>query len=232
MRRTVHMAMMFAGAAALAACAPKPAPAPPPPAAKPAPAVVYIPSRPIPPNNAANTVLLPARGMDGSFATINRGMTGERAFWQMKIGLNVAAIGCRGPEEPVLVGAYNAFIKTHGKAISANEKKVVAELGKAAGTTGVTERDRLSTKLFNYFAQPPAHDGFCARATELAQVVAATPAAQLIGNAAEQLPQLDQPFVDFYAAYAQYETDVAAWDARYGARAGTPAAPVASMTKP
>lgn len=219
----------------LAACAPTPKPLPvpaPAPAPTPAPAPIVIPPRPLPPGNAAVTQQLPPRDtLTGRFVTINSGVTGERAFWQLKTGLNVAAIGCRGPEEATLVAAYNQIIKAHTRAIQAAEKKVIADLGKAARTNGVKERDRLSTQLFNYFAQPPAQRAFCDRALVLAQTVATTPSAQLVTNATDQLVTLDAPFTDFYEAFARYQVDVADWDARYAAMfAPPPAAPAPPVT--
>ena len=202
----------------LAACAPKPAPIVTPKPAPAPPPVVQIPPRPLSPGSAAETQQVPPRDATGRYVTINSGMTGERAFWQLKTGLNVAAIGCRGPEEAPLVAAYNQIIKSHTRSIVAAEKKVIADLGKANRTSGVKERDRLSTQLFNYFAQPPAQRPFCERALALAQTVATTPAAQLFPNAAEQLATLDQPFTDFYAAFERYKAEAAAWDAQYGRR--------------
>lgn len=211
--------------ASVAACAPKP---PPPAPRPPAPPVVVIPPRPLPPGNASLTQILPGRGIDGRFVTANSGVTGERAFWQLKIGLNVAAIGCRGLEEATLISAYNNIIKAHGKTIRDTEKSVIRDLGKETKTNGTAARDRLSTQLFNYFAQPPAQRAFCARANEIAQMVSTTPSAQLLEQAPAHLVQLDQPFVDFYEAYAKYQADVAAWDARYApqpAPLGTAAVP-------
>src|SRR3546814_6999564 len=101
--------------ASVAACAPKPPPPPPPP--PPEPVVIIVPPRPIPPNQAAATQILPMRGLDGHFATLNSHVSGDRAFWQLKIALNVAAIGCRGVEKPTLVAAYNNIIKAHAKPI-------------------------------------------------------------------------------------------------------------------
>lgn len=197
----------------VAACTATPPPKPvvvvPPPA-------IIIPPRPTPPNSAAPTLLMPARGIDGRFITVNSGITGERSVWQMRIALNVAAIGCRGVEEATMIAAYNQLLKVHGKAFSAAEKRVISELGKATGTNGIAERDRFSTKLFNYFAQPPAQAAFCNKANQLAQLVATTPTAQIIPTSELYLTQLDQPFHDFYEAYAAYQRDVIAWDARYG----------------
>ncbi len=199
--------------ASVAACAPKPPPPPPPP---PPPAVVIVvPPRPYPPGNAAVTQILPGRGMDGRFVTANSNITGDRAFWQLKIGLNVAAIGCRGLEETTLVSAYNNIIKTHGKVIKSTEKSVISQLGKDNKNNGIAPRDRLSTQLFNYFAQPPAQRAFCARANEIAQLVSATPTAQLVEQAPAHLARLDQPFQEFYEAYAKYQSDAVAWDAKY-----------------
>ncbi|NJS15434.1 MAG: hypothetical protein HC788_13550 [Sphingopyxis sp.] len=170
------------------------------------------------PGSAAETQRVPTRDAMGRYVTINSGVAGERAFWQLKTGLNVAAIGCRGGNEAALVAAYNQIIKNHTRSIQAAEKKVIADLAKANRTTGVKERDRLSTQLFNYFAQPPAQTEFCRRATVIAQTVATTPSAQLIANAESQLATLDQPFTDFYAAFERYKIDAATWDARYAPR--------------
>ncbi len=213
----------------LAACAPKPAPIVTPKPAPAPPPVVQIPPRPLSPGSAAETQQVPPRDATGRYVTINSGITGERAFWQLKTGLNVAAIGCRGPEEAPLVAAYNQIIKSHTRSIVAAEKKVIADLGKANRTSGVKERDRLSTQLFNYFAQPPAQRPFCERALVLAQTVATTPSAQLFANASEQLATLDQPFTDFYAAFERYKAESAEWDARYAQR---PAATTVASTNP
>jgi hypothetical protein len=219
--RKIILAGLLASAAA---CAPKPPPPPPPP--PPAPPVVVIPPRPLPPGNASLTQILPGRGIDGKFVTANSGVTGERAFWQLKIGLNVAAIGCRGLEETTLVAAYNNIIKTHGKTIRETERSVIRNLGKETRTNGTAARDRLSTQLFNYFAQPPAQRAFCARANEIAQIVSATPSAQLVEQAPVHLGRLDEPFIDFYEAYAKYQADVAAWDAKYAPRPAPISAPM------
>ncbi|WP_293843607.1 hypothetical protein [Sphingopyxis sp.] len=210
--------------ASVAACTKAPPPPPPPP---PPPVVIVVPPRPLPPGNAAVTQILPGRGIDGRFVTANSNITGDRAFWQLKIGLNVAAIGCRGLEETTLVSAYNNIIKAHGKVIRSTEKNVITQLGKDTKTNGTAARDRLSTQLFNYFAQPPAQRGFCARANEIAQLVSSTPTAQVIEQAPAHLARLDQPFHDFYEAYARYQYDVAAWDAKYA-----PPPPVMSAPAP
>lgn len=227
--RKIVMVGLLAG---VAACAPPPPPPAPPPPPPPAPVVIVIPPRPLPPGNASPTQILPGRAIDGRFVTANSNITGDRAFWQLKIGLNVAAIGCRGLEETTLVSAYNGIIKAHSKVIKSTEKTVITQLGKETKTNGVSARDRLSTQLFNYFAQPPAQRAFCARANEIAQIVSTTPTTQVIEQAPMHLAQLDQPFSDFYEAYARYQYDVAAWDAKYAPPPPIISAPAPLTTNP
>lgn len=218
--------------ASIAACAPPPPPPAPPPPPPPPPPVIIVPPRPLPPGNAATTQILPGRSFDGRFVTANSNITGDRAFWQMKIALNVAAIGCRGLEEATMVSGYNMIIKNHGKTIKSTEKAVISQLGKETKTNGVAARDRLSTQLFNYFAQPPAQAAFCARANEVAQIVATTPAADVVAQAPGHLARLDQPFIDFYEAYARYQLDVMEWDARYAPPPPIMTAPAPLTTNP
>src|SRR3546814_9084909 len=55
--------------ASVAACAPKPPPPPPPP--PPEPVVIIVPPRPIPPNQAAATQILPTRGIERKSTRVN-----------------------------------------------------------------------------------------------------------------------------------------------------------------
>lgn len=201
------------GAVTLAGCAAK---APPPAPVVTPPVVQAIPPRPTPPNSAARTLALPPRAADGTFMTPNARVAGSRAFWQVRIALNVAAIGCRGSEEATMIAGYNNFVKLYAAPIRNTERSVISELATATGTNGVAARDKLSTELFNYFAQPPAQRKFCAVATDMVGRVNATPAAQAITMAPAWLAELDQPFSDFYTAYATWQTDAAAWDRTYG----------------
>lgn len=166
---------------------------------------------PQPPGYAAPNLLLPARNAAGDFLTPNRNLTGHDAFWNMRIALNVAAIGCRGPGSLQLVADYNRIIARHSPMIRTAESAVIKRLG-------VSARDRNSTKLFNYFAQPPAQREFCRVAGSVAQQVSGMEAAALMAAAPKLLDQLDQPFVDFYHAYGRYQVELAAYRAGRGHR--------------
>jgi hypothetical protein len=159
---------------------------------------------PLPPGYASPTLRLPPRDASGDFTTPNRNLTGQDAFWNLRIALNVAAIGCRGQGSLQLIADYNNIISRHGNLIRAAEASVIGKIGVAA-------RDRTSTKLFNYFAQPPAQREFCRVAGSLAQQMSRMDGATAMKMAPSMLAEADKPFVDFYHAYARYQVDLAAY---------------------
>lgn len=202
-------------ALALAACAPKPAPTPPPPVIVAPPPPPPPPPRPMPtpPRSSALNLTIPIADMNGRRLTPNVDLTPEQSLWQLRIALNVAALNCRGPDEAVLVANYTRFLNTHRAAIARSERTVIAGLGRLTGTNGIAARDSLSTRLYNYFAQPPVHDDFCRVATDVTAQSAAEPTAAILPFAALKIAEVDRPFVDFYDAYDRYRIELAQWQA-------------------
>lgn len=176
-------------------------------------------SEPQAPGYAAPNLRLPARNAQGEFVTPNQQLSGHDAFWNLRIALNVAAIGCRGPKSLELVSDYNRIIARHGNLIRESERMVIARLGRETRSNGVGARDRTSTRLFNYFAQPPAQQGFCMAAGPIARRLAEMDSSAAIAATPDLLRKIDAPFVDFYTAYARYQVDLAAFHAT---RAPTP----------
>lgn len=175
-------------------------------------AAASLPREPEPPGNAAPTLRLPPRDATGEFETPNRDLYGERAFWNVRIALNVAAIGCRGPQAAEMVADYNRLLTRHAQLVRSSETLVIANLARAGGN-GIAARDKLSTRLFNYFAQPPAQAGFCDEAAEVASELADGSSEHALMRASAWLARLDQPFVDFYHAYDRYRVELVAWKA-------------------
>lgn len=168
---------------------------------------------PLPPGNAAPTLRLPQRDENGDFLTPNRDLHGERAFWNVRIALNVAAIGCRGAHGTQLVADYNHLLQRHAALVRSSETLVIASLARSTGSNGIAARDKLSTRLFNYFAQPPAQAEFCAAAAQVAAELAQNSTDHAMPRATALLARLDQPFVDFYHAYDRYQVELVAWKA-------------------
>ncbi len=143
--------------------------------------------------------------------TPNVDLTPEQALWHFRIGLNLAALNCRGPDDQILIDNYSRFLTNNRRAIAAAERAVIAQLGRQTGTNGIAARDSLSTQLYNYFAQPPVIQQFCPIAFNLAGLAAVEPTATILPFAAVRIGEMDQPFVDFYNAYARYQADLILW---------------------
>jgi hypothetical protein len=215
----------------LASCAAPPPPAPPPPPRIIAPAPAPMPM-PYPPGQAAPNLVIPVTDLNGRRLTPNIDLTPEQALWQFRIGLNVAALNCRGPDEAILVANYSRFLTANRAAIARAERAVIAGLAASTGTNGISARDNLSTRLYNYFAQPPVQQQFCPVATNLTALASVEPTATILPFAATRIAELDQPFVDFYAAYNRYQADYARWQAQQPAAIIMPAVVPPSTVAP
>ena len=139
---------------------------------------------------------IPAALADGSYPTPNRDLEAAVAVWHLRAALNVAALVCQGPEDAALTAGYNRLITDRKGTFDAALKAAL----KAAGSQAA--HDTAMTRLYNYWSQPPAHAGFCARAGAALAAAQAVPAKDKLGpTALVQLAVLDAPFTDFYAAY-------------------------------
>lgn len=199
--------LVAAAALAIAGCARKPEPAPPPP---PVPVATPTPApMPTPPAGSAAGLRTPTALPDGSYPTPNRALSSAAAAWHLRSALNVAALQCN-VSDPTVVANYNALIKTQAKSLAAAHKAISAEY-KAGGGDWEDRFDDTMTRLYNFFAQPPVQAEFCARAVPMIASAAALPAGAFESFATGALPQLDQPFIDFYRRYDLYRVELAAW---------------------
>lgn len=161
---------------------------------------------PRPPFGAAPNLSLPMRLADGGYATPNRDLSEAATLWHVRAALNVAVLTC--PQSPALVTHYNRLLSTHRGPLAKAHAGVTAEYRGG-------DLDAAMTRVYNYFAQPPAQHAFCPVAADLLSQAFAVPPADLAGFARRALARLDAPFVDFYRAYDAYRSDLALW------RAGT-----------
>lgn len=201
----VSTVAMLVGLGLLAGCAKKPveiiAVTPPP---RPAPAVM-----PKPPRGSALRLAIPAPLPDGSFATPNRNLSGAASIWHLRSGLNVAALQCGTASSD----QYNAMLRTHKPALAAAFKTLEGE-HRSGGGDWQDRFDDTMTRLYNYFAQPPAQRAFCEAAIPvLAEAASVTPDA-FESFARTAIARIDQPFADFWGEYRRYRIDLAAWQAK------------------
>lgn len=171
-------------------------------------------SRPRAPYGASDNLVTPPLAPDGRYATINHGIGEAETLWHLRAALNVAALGCRGTAEKSIVASYNKFLQRHKKALAA---------AYAAEKRGYRDRqavgfDAHMTRVYNFFAQPPAQAPFCREAAAVSAEAATVPQAGLQAFAQSALPRLEAPFTQFYRAYDDYRRALAAWEARHGRR--------------
>lgn len=204
-KRATTLALLV-GLGLLAGCAKKPveiiAVTPPPP--PPTPLVM-----PKPPRGSAPRLAIPAPLPDGSFATPNRNLSGAASIWHLRSGLNVAALQCGTASSD----QYNAMLRTHKPALATAFKTLESEY-RSGGGDWQDRFDDTMTRLYNYFAQPPAQRAFCEAAIPvLAEAASVTPDA-FEGFARTAITRIDQPFADFWGEYHRYRVDLAAWQAK------------------
>jgi hypothetical protein len=208
--RLIGTGGLLAVVAALSACAPKaapPKPAPPP--------VVIVPPRPYPPLGAPANIVPPPVDGYGMRRTINTGLTQAQATWNLRSAYNVAALNCTRPEHAAILENYRAYLKTHGKQLTATNKAIDKEFKDKIGKNFVKAREAFMTQVYNYFALPPTLPLFCDASLAMSEELKLTKPADLDSASAGQLARLDQVFKDFYTGYDQYRVDLAAWQARY-----------------
>jgi hypothetical protein len=200
-----------------------------PPAAIVAPvAAVVLPDEAEPelPKGAAPGFEPPAVDGAGGYLTPNRGLSGEETTWHLRVALNVAALGCRG----ALVDGYNALLTTHKVALAATAEAVTMRYKARFGQGWQAQQDDAMTRLYNFWALPPAQVAFCAAASGvLAEATTVAPDA-LPGFAAAALPRIEAPLIAFFAEYDRWRTAHAGWAARH-TRAPAAMIAVAAVTR-
>jgi hypothetical protein len=191
-----------------------------------------IPPMPILPVGLPPTMKVPPTDAAGTYLTLNHGVDQAQAVWHMRSALNVAALSCRGgAREAAIIAAYNTMLKAQkaplAKALRTTETRFKAERGK----TWQADYDSHMTRVYNFFAQPPAQQRFCEVSAAIIAEGGAVAPADFTAFAAAALPRLEAPFTDAYRAFDGYRRELAAWQARYGVPVATAlnAAPAANV---
>lgn len=166
---------------------------------------------PVAPVGSAPNQAIPARDSLGRYATPNSDLGPDETSWHVRAALNVAALGCRDAAETQTVAAYNRLLRAQRETLASADTVVKAAYRARHGADWENAHDRQMTRVYNFFAQPTGHDGFCAAAREVLDRAATVTPAQYADFAAEALPRLEAPFTDFYRAYETYRVEYAAW---------------------
>lgn len=171
-------------------------------------------ARPLPPAGSTPSQLIPAVAGDGRYATINHGISREQTAWHVRAALNVAALGCRDEAERETVAAYNAMLGRHKAPLAAADSAVKAQYRARYGAGWDSRHDRDMTRVYNFFAQPPAQTGFCRVARDVLAEAGLVRPDQFAAFAADALPRLEAPFTDFYRDFDAWRIADRAWQGR------------------
>jgi hypothetical protein len=172
--------------------------------------------RPQPPNDAAPQTPIPPVGVDGKRQTVNANLTTAQTTWNLRSGLNVAALNCLDPQHALILEAYKVLLEKHDKQLTATNRALDAEFRATYGSNSRDVRDQYMTRVYNYFALPPVMDAFCDAALRISQNYLQAPPEDIDVYAANTLPLLEAEFVRFFDAFDNYRLAAAEWDARYG----------------
>ncbi len=197
----------------IAACStPKPPPVVP---TLPPPVVPTV--RPLPPMGAVENMSIPDVDDSGKYLTPNRGVTSNTALWHVRMALNVAALACHDNAD-LARSQYNRMLHVHQAVLNEANKAVDRNYSYAyGGSPGLSQRERLNTVVYNFFSLPPVTKSFCPVAIRVGAKILSMPSSALLTYAPEALAELEKPFQDFYAAYADYLRRLAEWQSRFGA---------------
>lgn len=196
------------------------------------PVVAMPPLRPEPPFSASPFTEIPARDTAGIRQTINAGLNSTETLWNLRSAWNVAALNCLSSQYAPITDGYRAFLETNEGALAAANSNLDEQFRVNFGGNYKRTRDSHTTRLYNYFALPPARLYFCDAVLGTAQRYGAAPPADIDSFAAAELAQIEQAFDRFYGEFEQYQVDRVEWQNVYGPEYGAVYAPLAPAPAP
>jgi hypothetical protein len=171
---------MLAGAVllVLAACGPR---------TEAPPATVAPPAPPAPP---------PIASMPADMQALHENLSDLERIWHLRAALNVAALSCgQAAGQGQLVADYNQMLARHRGVLARAYAAKQARFKAAYGAQWQRELDTHMTKLYNYFAWPPAQPSFCPAAAAEAREAASVVPASFEAHAPPAFVRVNGPFL-------------------------------------
>lgn len=108
-------------------------------------------------------------------------------MWNLRSGLNVAALQCQFSPYLRTVGNYNALIAHHSRELAAAYTTLEGYFRRVKGRTGPREFDLYSTQTYNGFSAFEAQLGFCQTAARIGREALSIPKGQFGQLAANRM---------------------------------------------
>ena len=129
-------------------------------------------------------------------------------LWNLRSGLNVAALQCQFSPYLRAVDNYNAFLDHHSGELAEAYTELNGYFRRLHGQReGARKFDDYSTQTYNNFSTMQAQIGFCQTAANIAKEALATPKGQLAQLATQRMRKLRSsliPAYDYLAIYNPY----------------------------
>jgi len=107
------------------------------------------------------------------------------SVWQLRAGLNVAALSCRGRGKASVSGDYRRMLSRHKALLAAAYKAEERRLGRAGF-------DRQQTRMYNRYANQRSPQQFCQTASQVARNANRMNSAEQAPAARGMVAQLDR----------------------------------------
>lgn len=169
---------------------------------------------------AVADMTIPTADAFGIRETINTNISAEQRLWNLRSALNVAALNCNAPAYVDLVSNYTQFLERYESALRQANLDVAQQFEARYGREGRAVQDSYMTSVYNYYALPPVQRQFCDAALAQSHAALTVEPDGLPAFSDAALTSIEQIYLDFFAAYEQYEADLALWDRLYGPTRG------------
>lgn len=116
-------------------------------------------------------------------------------IWNMRAGLNVAALQCQFQPLLMTVYNYNDMLKSHGKEINDAYQIVNGYFKRTGGPKWQTKFDQYTTRTYNSFSTLHGQLGFCDTAASIGREVIARPKGSLYLTAQNRMRELRNSLV-------------------------------------
>jgi hypothetical protein len=119
-------------------------------------------------------------------------------LWNLRSGLNVAALQCQFSPYLRAVPNYNAFLAHHSAELATAYTTLNGYFKRVHGAKGQKLFDDYSTMTYNNFSTLQAQTGFCQTATNIAKTALSIPKGQLFTLAEARMRELRNSLVPAY----------------------------------
>ena len=134
--------------------------------------------------------------MPADMQALNDDLSDLERIWHLRAALNVAALSCgQVAGGGQMVVEYNQMLSRHRAVLARAYAAKQARFKAAHGARWQSALDTHMTKLYNYFAWPPAQPAFCPVASAEARAAATVVPAAFESHAPPAFGRVHQPFV-------------------------------------